>query len=115
MDELTQILAAIKENLNISPTAFNTSNINSLPAINYLYYKTKDDGSVANYRLQTRITAEDFVSALGVEKQLTDLLVCVGDEERYNCSIAVNGGGTLEDPATSLPQIITYFDVIVRS
>lgn len=51
-----------------------------------------------------------------IENSVADLLVSIGDEERFNTlSIQVNGGGTLLDEQTGLPQLITYYDITARS
>lgn len=59
-----------------------------------------------------RITAESFAEALALEEIIADLLVSLGDEEKFGkLRIEVNGGGTLEDENTGLPQLLTYYDI----
>ena len=113
---LKLILDAIKEETGITPKAFSTKQANTFPAITYQAYKTNDDGIKEMWRLQLRISAKDFASSLGLEKQISDLLCTVGDDEKFDClEIAVNGGGSLEDDLTGVPQIITYYDILARS
>lgn len=51
-----------------------------------------------------------------MDAAIRELLVTLGDEERYEAlSIRVNGGGSLEDELTGLPQILTYYDINTRS
>lgn len=115
MDTLKEILNAIKGATGLNPVAFSIDDETSLPAISYTYYRDADNGATTSYRLQTRITANDYATALGLENKLIDCLVCVGDEHRYGCSIQENGGGSLKDPETGNPQIINYFDLTTRS
>ena len=51
-----------------------------------------------------------------IEEQIADTLTTLGDEEKLDAlNIEVNGGGTLEDEATGFPQLLTYYDITVRS
>lgn len=51
-----------------------------------------------------------------IEEQIADTLTTLGDEEKYSAlNIEVNGGGTLEDETTGFPQLLTYYDIKVRS
>lgn len=113
--ELKTILTAIKEATGINPVAFSITDETPIPAISYTFYRDGDNGAAASYRLQTRITAPDYATAIGLEEKLVDCLVCVGDEHRFGCSIEANGGGSLLDLETGNPQIINYFDLVSRS
>ena len=114
MLDLANVLASIKEATGIQPTAFNTKSVNGVPAINYLAYVARDDGAKEVWRFQTRITARTYVEAIEVDRKMRDTLVTLGDEPKFNSKIEVNGGGTLEDEATSYPQIITYYDITTK-
>ena len=62
------------------------------------------------------MTAETLEEALRIEEQIADTLTTLGDEEKLDAlNIEVNGGGTLEDEATGFPQLLTYYDITVRS
>lgn len=111
---LEEILTAVEQETSIAPTAFNSRIENHIPAINYTLYRASDDGAVAQWRLQIRITAETFQEVMDIEGKVRDLLTTVGDEYKYNCVIHINGGGTLEDEMTGYPQQLIYFDVITR-
>lgn len=114
METLKNILALMKQATGISPQAFETDLKSGLPAITYNYYRTVDNGAVAQYRLQTRVTAQSFAQAMGLEKKLTDALITVGDSTKCDCSIQSNGGGTLIDEETNYPQVINYFDITTK-
>lgn len=114
METLKNILAIIRQATGISPQAFETDLKSGLPAITYNFYRTVDNGAVAQYRLQTRVTAQSFTQAMGIEKKLTDALITIGDEYKANCSIQSNGGGTLIDEETNYPQVINYFDITTK-
>lgn len=115
MEFLKEILQAIKEATGISPVAFSIADTANLPAISYTIFRDGNTGAVSSFRLQTRITAQDLATAFDIEEKLSDLLVSLGDEYKFGASIQINGGGTLEDPETGYPQIITYFDITIRS
>lgn len=115
MEFLKEILDAIHEATGITPVAFSIADTAKLPAMSYTIFRQANSGAVSSYRLQTRITAPDLATALGVEEKLSDSLVSLGDEFKFGASIQINGGGTLEDPETGYPQIITYFDITIRS
>lgn len=112
--KLKQLLDGIEEATGIHPTAFNTTDINTIPAINYLCYRASDNGAKEQWRFQTRVTARTYEQALHIEDLLTKSLVTLGDNTNHGCVIRVNGGGTLEDEATGFPQIMTYFDLITK-
>ena len=110
------VLDAIEAETGIKPIPFSSKHANKFPAITYQAYKTSDDGVKEMWRLQLRISDKSYASSLGLEKQLSDLLCTVGDEEKFEClQIALNGGGTLEDDLTGVPQIISYYDILARS
>ena len=110
------VLDAIKDETGITPKPFSSKSVNNFPAITYQVYKTSDDGVKEYWRLQLRISDKSLSSSLGIEKKLSDLLCTIGDEEKFGClNIALNGGGTLEDDLTGVPQIISYYDLLVRS
>lgn len=54
--------------------------------------------------------------AIEIEESIADALVTLGDEQKLNSlRIEVNGGGSLEDEKTGLPQLLTYYDVYTKS
>lgn len=112
--DLQTILNAIEDKTGIKPYTFNSNVKNSIPAINYTFYRLSDDGVVAQWRLQLRIVAETFDKVLEIDNDLRHLLVTLGDETKFNCVININGGGTLEDDLTGYPVQIAYYDLITR-
>jgi hypothetical protein len=109
------ILDGIESATEITPVAFSSTSIQTLPSIAYQLYRTSDDGIKSQWRLQTRITSNTLKETLDIEAKLVEALTTVADEPKFNdCYIAVNGGGTVEDDETGLPQIITYFDINSR-
>lgn len=116
MNILTNLLSAIENATGIEPIAFSSSNINTLPSITYTAYRTRDNAVVEDWRFQTRITAENYAEAVSIEEAIADALVSLGDEQNLgSLRIQINGGGTLEDEQTGLPQLITYFDIRTKS
>lgn len=116
MNILVDILKAIKDRTQIEPIPFNSSTIQNLPSITYIAYRQSDNAVVESWRFQTRITAESLAEAIDIEEAIADILVTLGDEEKLgSLRIEVNGGGSLEDEATGLPQLITYYDIQTKS
>lgn len=116
MNIIKNLLTAIKEATGIDPVAFSSNRINDLPSITYTAYRTTDNAVVEGWRFQTRITAQRYEDALNIEETIADVLVSLGDEQNLgSLRIQVNGGGTLEDDQTGLPQLITYYDVRTKS
>lgn len=113
MEWLKQFLAEIEKATGIKPTAFQTTQIQALPAINYTIYPSSNDGIKTTWRLQTRIVADDLASALGLYKKL-ETLTTVADETKGGNLVEINGGGTLLDEETNIPQLLTYFDITNR-
>ena len=90
--------------------------INELPSITYTAYRTRDNAVVEGWRFQTRVTAEQYKDAIEIEEAIANVLVSLGDEQNLgSLRIQINGGGTLEDDQTGLPQLITYYDVYTKS
>ena len=54
-----------------------------------------------------------MASALGLYKKL-ETLTTVADETKGGNLVEINGGGTVLDPDTQLPQLLTYFDITNR-
>ncbi len=116
MNNIRQILGAIEGATGISPKAFSTRLISQPPAITYLAYPQRDNAIVESWRFQTRVTAESLEEAIGIDAAMRDALCTLADEEKLgSLSIEVNGGGTLEDEATGLPQLLTYYDINTKS
>lgn len=113
--DMKKILGLIEEGTGLKPQAFAIDSVKDLPAMSYRIYRTSDNGSKSQWRLECRITAKTLASLLELEERLKDSLVTVADTVKCGCSIAVNGGGTLLDANTGYPQQITYFDLTTRS
>jgi len=116
MNNFTEILSEISSATGIEPVAFSSKKPQNLPSISYTIYRQGDNAVVERWRFQIRITAESSEEAIDIEETIADLLCSLGDEEKFGAlSIVINGGGTLEDPATGLPQLMTYYDIAFRS
>ncbi len=116
MNVIKQLLTAIEGATGIEPDAFSSVKINSLPCISYTAYRQADNGVVERWRFSTRVTAETYEEAIRLEQLIADALVSLGDQENLgSLGIQINGGGTLEDERTGLPQLITYYDVNSKS
>lgn len=116
MNVIINLLSAIESRTGIEPTPFSSSNIASLPCISYTAYRQGDNAVVESWRFQLRFTAETFAQAVQLEEEVADLLVSLGDLADYGAlRIQINGGGTLEDEQTGLPQLITYYDITTQS
>lgn len=111
---LESLLGAIKDATSIAPQAFQTDKVGQ-PAITYSFYRASDNGAVAQYRLQVRVFGRTMKEAIELEQKITDSLVTVGDERRFDCTIESNGGGTMIDAETNTAQLIIYYDVTTRS
>lgn len=116
MNVIQNILLTISGNTGIDPVPFNSTTIQNLPSISYIAYRQGDDGVKESWRFQTRITAETLQEAIELEEEVADALVSIGDEMSNGAlSIRINGGGTLEDETTGLPQLLTYYDIQTKS
>ena len=116
MNIITNLLTAIESATGIEPVAFSSRNINDLPSVTYTAYRTRDNAVVEGWRFQTRVTAEHYAQAIAIEEAIADALVSLGDEQNLgSLRIQINGGGTLEDDQTGLPQLITYYDIQTKS
>lgn len=116
MNNIPDILEEISSATGIEPVPFSSKTIQELPSISYTMYRQGDNAVVETWRFQTRITAESLEEVIDIEETIADLLVSLGDEEKFGTlNIQVNGGGTIEDEATGLPQLITYYDIQMRS
>lgn len=116
MNVITNLLNAIEERTDIRPVPFNSTTIQSLPSISYIAYRQGDNAIIESWRFQIRITASTLGEAIDLEEEIADELCSLGDLPNYGAlSIQINGGGTLEDPETHLPQLITYYDIQTKS
>ena len=116
MDVILNLLSAIEALTGIKPEAFSSFNISNLPCISYTAFKQGDNAVVESWRFQIRITAETLQEAMELEAAISDELCSLGDIAGYGAlRIQVNGGGTLEDENTGLPQILTYYDIQTHS
>lgn len=113
---LYSLLDAVKDATGINPAPFQTKDYaDSLPAITYSFYCSNDNGATARYRFLTRVHAKSYQQCLEIAAKLSDALTTVGDSTRFGCSIKGNGGGSLVDEETNIPQQIQYFDITSRS
>lgn len=116
MNVIINLLTAIEERTGIEPVPFSSSNIHNLPCISFTAYRQGDNAVIESWRFQTRITAETLGEAIALEEEVADELVSLGDLANYGAlRIEINGGGTLEDEITGLPQLITYYDITTQS
>jgi hypothetical protein len=116
MNNIQEILTAIEAASGIAPEAFNSANIQQLPSVSYTLYKQSDNAVIERWRLQTRVTAESLEEAMTTNEAIISALVTLGDEEKFGAlRIEINGGGTLEEPETRLPQLLTYYDIQNKS
>lgn len=115
MRQLSNLLQAIQAETGVTPSAFSIYSVEELPAISYTIYPQGDTGAVESWRFQTRITADSLVDAMATDQKIRDKIVTIGDATFLDCVIRVNGGGTLEDPESRKPQILTYYDITTRS
>ena len=116
MNNLQDILLAIEQATDIAPEPFSSKSIMSLPSISYIAYRQGDNGVVESWRFQVRVCADDMATAVDLEETIADTLVTLGAEEKLNAlSIEINGGGTIEDERTGLPQLITYYNINTKS
>lgn len=113
---LYSLLDAVKDATGINPAPFQTpSYADNLPAITYSFYASSDDGAKAQYRFLVRVHAKDYEQCLELSDAVSKALITTGDETRFGCSIDGNGGGSLVDEETNIPQQIQYFDITTRS
>lgn len=116
LDILTTLLGIAKDATGINPVPFQTeSYAENLPALTYSFYCSTDDGAKAQYRLLTRVHAKSYQECLELSGKLSQALVTLGDETNAGLVIAGNGGGSLVDSETGIPQQITYYDITARS
>lgn len=115
MKHLKDLLSIIADATGVKPQAFAIRDIEMLPAMSYTIYRASDNGSREQWRMQTRITAKSLAEALDIERKLTDALCSIGDGTIAGCSIEVNGGGTMLEQQSGLPQQLTYFDITTKS
>ena len=112
MNVINTLLSVIEASSGIEPTPFNSSNINNLPSVSYTAYRQGDNAVVESWRFQLRITAESLEEAIELDETIANALVSLGDMPDYGAlRIEINGGGTLEDEETGLPQILSYYDI----
>ena len=116
MNVINNLLSAIEARTGVKPTAFSSFNINNLPCISFTAYRQGDNAVIESWRFQVRITAESLEEAMELEEDIADELCSLGDLADYGAlRIQINGGGTLEDENTGLPQLLTYFDIQAQS
>lgn len=116
MNVIKNLLSTIETATGITPKAFNSSTIQTLPCISYTAFRQYDDAVKESWRFQTRITASSLLEAIELEEIIASELCSLGDEGSQGAlNIVLNGGGTLEDENTGLPQILTYYDITTKS
>lgn len=115
-DILIYLLDVIQGVTGVEPQPFQTEKYGkNLPAITYSFYTMTDSGAVASYRLLVRVHGSTYEQCVSLTDSIRKALVTVGDEYRNGCSITGNGGGSLIDNETGIPQQISYFDITTRS
>lgn len=116
MFNISFLLDDIVNNTGVDVSAFSSKSIETLPSIQYQLYKDGDDGAVESWRMQLRFTAERFIDAVDLQEQVIEMLTTVGDEEKYGATVIhLNGGGSIEDPMSGLPSLITYLSITSKS
>lgn len=116
MNVIKNLLTTIESTTGIKPVAFSSSSIQNLPCISYTAFRQYDDAVIESWRFQTRITASSLQEAIELEETIADALCSLGDQGSNGAlNIVINGGGTLEDENTRLPQILTYYDIQTKS
>lgn len=113
---LTEVLKSVRQGTGISCVPFDSTTVASLPCIQYQIYQDGSDGVIDTWRLTIRVVADTLEEALNVHGKAAGAIVSFADEERNGTlNAALNGGGTVEDPQTGKPQIISYYDIKTRS
>lgn len=116
LEILKKLLGIAKDATGIEPVPFQTDTYkDELPALTYSFYCSTDDGAKAQYRFLTRVHAKSYQECLELSGKLSQALVTIGDETKEGLVIEGNGGGSLVDTQTGIPQQITYYDVKARS
>lgn len=115
IDALKTILAALEEGTGFKPVPFSVD-AKDCPALVFEFYRTQDNGAVAQYRLMLRCIAPTLFEAMQMEEKAVEAITTLGDEPLGEVlSIAANGGGMLKDQESGTTQLITYFQIIDRS
>lgn len=115
MKVLPSLLGIVNDATGIQAVPFQTTDYaENLPAITYSFYSTNNNGQVEHFRFMTRIHAKSYQECVELSQQLSDALVTYGDETIDGLSIKGNGGGSLIDAETGIPQQINYYDITVR-
>lgn len=111
---LKNILGALEAATGIPVKPFGTDS--SKDCIIYRWSCQRDDGCLAQYRLELRLITKTVKAAQQNEKKIRRALVDLGDTHRLTgASIEQNGGGTLRDDGTGTIHTLFYFDVKTRS
>lgn len=116
LETLKKLLGIVRDATGIEPVPFQTESYkDALPALTYSFYCSTDDGAKAHYRFLTRVHAKNYQECLEISEKLSSALVTLGDETLEGLVIAGNGGGSLVDTETGIPQQINYYDIKARS
>ena len=112
MNVIPTLLTAIERKTGVKPVPFSSNTIQVLPCISYQVYMQGYDAVTQSWRLQIRITSDSLEEAVGLQDAIASELVTFADESKFGAlNIKINGGGTIEDENTHLPQLITFFDI----
>jgi len=85
----------------------------AIPCLVYVFTPSTDDGIKEQNKLEIRVIANSYASALAIDSACRRVLLTIGDtgiSDVLQCSI--NGGGTLQD--ANATHIITYYTLINR-
>ena len=116
LNMITQIIGAIQQATNYRPQAFSSNMTSSVPCITYTLYKQSDNAVIQVWRLQLRFTAKTLQKCMEMSEAASNALCSLGDEEVLGAlNIKQNGGGTLEDDLTCFPQVLSFYDIQIRS
>lgn len=80
----------------------------------YTFTPLTDDGIKRTDRLEIHIVSNSLETLFSIDAAVRKILLTVGDEPLTAniLKVNVNGGGTMEDAATGLKHLITYYYIV---
>lgn len=90
--------------------------LEALPAIVYTFTPSIDDGIKEQNKLEIRIITRDYQQGLAIDSAVRRILLTIGDKPLNNSilSASLNGGGTLQDTASGLIHMFTFYNLLNR-
>ena len=111
---LTSLLGTTLDDSHIYP--YRTSKDRANNVIVYTFSPVSDEDAKRVDRLEIRIISSELDKAKAIDSRVRQLLKTIGDTANgIMLNVVLNGGGSLEDTATSLYHIISYYYVTYRS